>query len=370
MIPLVLARLWQRGAGSLVAPSLAILAALLAGAGLILLAGANPLVAYQALVQESLANYYGFANTLTRTAPLLLTSLGVVVALRAGQINLGGEGQIYLGGLGSTVVALWLSGSPGWIHLPMSLLGGFCFGGLWGLIPGYLKVNRGINEVITTLLLNYVGLHLISYLVSGPLLESGAPSPYSPLLDITARLPLIMPRTQAHAGILLGLVLALVLSLLFRFTPLGYQITAVGLNPVAARYAGMSVGSTVLLSMVLAGGLAGLAGSCEVLGSKYRLFENFSPGYGFDAIVIGVLSRGNLAGVILTSFFFGALRSGANVLQRSAGVPVTVVFAIQGLMILFVAMTLAWEQQRLRHQPSPSPPERNFPHASSNASPL
>ncbi len=372
MIRRVLVRLWNRGGRSLFAPSLAILAALLAGAGLILLAGANPLVAYQALIQESLANYYGFANTLTRTAPLLLTSLGVGVALRAGQINLGGEGQIYLGGLGSTLVALWLSGSPRWIHLPLSLLGGFLLGGLWGLIPGYLKVQRGINEVITTLLLNYVGLHLISYLVSGPLMEPGAPSPYSPLLDISARLPLIMPRTQAHAGILLGLVLALGLSLLFRFTPLGYQITAVGLNPVAARYAGMPVGSTVLLAMILAGGLAGLAGSCEVLGSKYRLFENFSPGYGFDAIVIGVLSRGNLAGVVLTSFFFGALRSGANVLQRSAGVPVTVVFAIQGLTILFVAMTLAWEQQRLRHPPSPATsssatPETHDLHAPSDA---
>lgn len=326
---------------------LAIAAALLVGAGLIAIAGVDPLRAYGILFTEALANYYGFGNTLTKTAPLLLTSLGVLVALKAGQFNIGGEGQIYMGGLGSAVVGLYLQGLPAPIHIALALLGGFLLGALWGLIPGYLKAMRGVNEVIITLLLNYIAQNLVSYLVSdrGPMIEPGAPSPFSPLLAATAQLPILLPQTQTHAGILLGLIATFILWVIFSQTPLGYQIETVGQNSIAARYAGISVERTILLVMTLAGGLAGLAGAGEVMGLKYRLFENFSPGYGFDAIAIAFLSRGNLVGVLLTSLFFGALRSGANVMQRSANVPVTVVYAIQGLTVLFIAISLVWERK-------------------------
>jgi simple sugar transport system permease protein len=271
--------------------------------------------------------------------------LGVLVALKAGQFNIGGEGQIYMGGLGSAVVGLYLHGLPSLIHVPLALAGGFLLGGLWGLVPGYLKAIRGVNEVITTLLLNYIAQNLVSYMVSGPLKEPGAPTPFSPMIDLTAQLPIILPQTQTHAGIILGLIATVILWIVFAHTPLGYQIETVGQNSIAARYAGISVERTIMLVMALAGGLAGLAGSGEVMGLKYRLFENFSPGYGFDAIAIAFLSRGNLAGVALTSLFFGALRSGANVMQRSANVPVTVVYAIQGLTVLFIAISLVLEQR-------------------------
>ncbi len=318
-------------------------AALIVGAGLIAIAGKNPVAAYSALFQESLTNYYGFSNTLTKTTPLLLTSLGVLVALKAGQFNIGGEGQIYMGGLGSALVGLYVKGLPLVIHLPLGLLVGFLFGAVWGLIPGYLKAVRGINEVITTLLLNYVAQNLISYLVSGPMIEPGAPSPFSPKLAQTAQLPTILPQTQTHAGILIALIAAGILWLLFLRSPLGYQIETVGQNPIAARYAGLSVERTIMLVMAVAGGLAGLAGSSEVMGLKYRLFENFSGGYGFDAIAIAFLSRGSVPGVVFTSLFFGALRSGANVMQRTADVPLTIVYAIQGLTVLFIAISLALE---------------------------
>lgn len=324
-------------------PLIAIAAALIVGAGLIVIAGKNPVAAYIALFQESLTNYYGFSNTLTKTTPLLLTSLGVLVALKAGQFNIGGEGQIYMGGLGSALVGLYVKGLPLVIHLPLSLLVGFLFGAVWGLIPGYLKAVRSINEVITTLLLNYVAQNLISYLVSGPMIEPGAPSPFSPKLAKTAQLPTILPQTQTHAGILIALIAAGILWLLFLRSPLGYQIETVGQNPIAARYAGLSVERTIMLAMAAAGGLAGLAGSSEVMGLKYRLFENFSGGYGFDAIAIAFLSRGSVPGVVFTSLFFGALRSGANVMQRTADVPLTIVYAIQGLTVLFIAISLALE---------------------------
>ncbi|XHX80134.1 MAG: ABC transporter permease [Stenomitos frigidus ULC029] len=327
------------------APFLAIAAALLVGAGLIAIAGVSPLKAYSVLFTESLANYYGLSNTLTKTAPLLLASLGILVALKGGQFNIGGEGQIYMGGLGSAIVGLYLHGLPLILHVPLALLGGFLLGGLWGFIPGYLKAIRGVNEVITTLLLNYIAQNLVSYLVSSPMKDPEAPTPYSALIDASAQLPIILPQTQTHAGILLGVLATIVLWVVFARSPLGYQIETVGQNPIAARYAGISVERTIMLVMALSGGLAGLAGSGEVMGLKYRLFENFSPGYGFDAIAIAFLSRGNLAGVLLTSLFFGALRGGANVMQRSAGVPVTVVYAIQGLTVLFIAISLVLERK-------------------------
>ncbi|MBD1927358.1 ABC transporter permease [Trichocoleus sp. FACHB-90] len=329
----------------ILSPIIAIASALIVGAILISLSNANPITAYSILFQESLANYYGFGNTITKTAPLLLASLGVLVALKAGLFNIGAEGQIYMGGLGSVLVGLYLQGLPALIHVPLALLGGFLLGAVWGWIPGYLKAVRGVNEVITTLLLNYVALNFVGYLVNNPLKQPGAPSAYSALIAESARLPLILPQTQTHAGIFIGLFATGLLWVLFARSPLGYQIEAVGQNPTAARYAGMSVKRTIMLVMALAGGLAGLAGAGEVMGLKYRLFDRFSPGYGFDAIAIALLCRGNLIGIVLTSLFFGILRSGANVMQRSANVPVTVVYAIQGLTVLFIAISFAIERQ-------------------------
>ncbi|NEU73580.1 ABC transporter permease [Hassallia byssoidea VB512170] len=329
----------------IISPLIAIASSLIVGAILIILAGANPIAAYTALFQESLSTYFGFGNTLTKMAPLLLTSLGVLVALRAGQFNIGGEGQIYLGALGSALIGLYVQNFPAFIHIPLALFAGFVFGGVWGWIPGYLKAVRGVNEVITTLLLNYIAINLVSYLVQNPLKAANAPSPYSPLIAKSAQLPIILPGSLAHAGILLGLIAAGILWILLMRSPLGYQITAVGFNFIAARYAGISVQRTIMLVMALAGGLAGLAGASEVMGLKYRLFEQVSSGYGFDAIAIAFLSRGSVFGVILTSLFFAALRSGANVMQRSAGVPVTVVYAIQGLTVLFIAISLAMEKK-------------------------
>ncbi|MDM9380669.1 ABC transporter permease [Chlorogloeopsis sp. ULAP01] len=342
---MVIADRIQRISLSIFSPVIAITSALFVGAILMLIAGANPIAAYIALFQESLSTYFGFGNTLTKMAPLLLTSLGVLVALRAGQFNIGGEGQIYLGALGSTLVGLYVQGLPGIIHVPLALLAGFLFGAIWGWIPGYLKAIRGVNEVITTLLLNYIAVNLISYLVQNPLQAPDAPSPYSPLIAKSAQLPIVLPGSLAHGGILLALIAAGILWVLLVRSPVGYQITAVGFNLIASHYAGISVERTIILVMALAGGLAGLAGACEVMGLKYRLFEQVSPGYGFDAIAIAFLSRGSVLGVVLTSLFFGALRSGANVMQRSAGVPVTIVYAIQGLSVLFIAISLAVERQ-------------------------
>ncbi|MGK7886715.1 MAG: ABC transporter permease [Crocosphaera sp.] len=309
------------------------------GAILISLIGKNPLEAYRILFQESLFNYYGFANTLTKTSPLLLASLGILIALKGGQFNIGGEGQIYLGALGSTLVGLFIKDIPSFLHIILTLMFGFVFGALWGLIPGFLKAYRGINEVITTLLLNYIAINFISYLVNHPLSEPNAPSAYSPLIAESAKLPIILPKTLAHAGIFVGILAMIIVGILLRKTIIGYEIEVVGLNPKAATYGGISVSKIIILVMALSGGFCGLAGGTEVMGLKYRLFDNFSPGYGFNAVAIAFLSRGNVFGVLLTSLFFGALLSGANIMQRSAAVPVTIVTVIQGLTLLFIGIS-------------------------------
>jgi general nucleoside transport system permease protein len=329
----------------ILSPLIAIAIALLVGAGLMLLTGANPLHAYGILFRESLTTYYGIGNTLTKMTPLLLTASGVLVALRAGQLNIGGEGQIHMGGLGAAVIGLYVQGLPAFIHIPLALLGGFLFGAVWGGIAGYLKAVRGVNEVITTLLLNYIALNIVSYLVQYPMIEPGAANPFTPIIAETARLPILLRGGAAHAGIFLGLIAAGLLGWLFHRSALGYQVEVVGQNPVAARYAGISVSRVIMLVMALSGGLAGLAGASEVMGIKHRLFEVISPGYGYEAVAIALLSRGSFTGVVLTSLFFGALRSGANVLQREAGIPFTIVYAIQGLTVLFIAISLAIEHK-------------------------
>ena len=328
-------------------PVWAVLAALMLGMLLVRLAGANPFVAYSELLRGAFADLFGFSTTLVKTTPLLFAGLGVAVALRAGLFNIGAEGQIYLGGLGATLVGVYLHGLPPVVHIPLTLFAGALAGGLWALLPIVLRVTRGVNEVITTLLMNYIGFFLVSWVVSGPLMEPGAPYPYSRALDPATNLPVLIPATDAHAGILIALFLALLLHLLFARTAYGFQLRAVGANPMASAYAGMNVRVTLVAAMVLGGALAGVAGAVEVTGLKHRLFEGFSPGYGYDAIVVAFLSNGQPLGVVAMSFFFGALRSGANIMQRSLGVPVAIVFAIQGLAVIFLAAGLAIQRRSL-----------------------
>ncbi len=319
----------------------AVLIALLLGSVMIVAAGASPIAAYSSLFGEAFFDYYGFGSTLVKMSPILLAALAVAVPLRAGLFNVGGEGQIYIGALFTAIVALYAPPIYGPLHLVLAAAAGALGGALWALIPAYLKAYRGINEVIVTLLMNYVGIHIVSYAASGPMMEPGAPYPYSAEIPHQLWLPLIMPPTDAHAGVLVGLVLAVLLYLVMRFTTLGFAMTTVGSNLAAARYAGIAVRRQMIWSMVLGGGLAGLGGSFEVLGVKYRLFHLFSNGYGFDGIVAAFMAEANLILVPLASLFLSGLKAGAQLMQRSVGVESTVVDAIQGLVVIFVAAGLA-----------------------------
>ena len=319
----------------------AVIGALMVGAVLIAISGSNPLTAYQALFKGAFFDYYGFATTLVKMSPILLAGLAVLLPLRVGQFNIGAEGQIYLGALFATVAALYLPEMPGWLHILVCILAGMLGGALWGAIPGYLKAYHGINEVIITLLMNYVGIDLVNYFVSGPMMAEGAPYPYSPEIREAVWRPILMPRTDAHLGVGVGLAFALILIIVFRYTSFGFSLDTVGKNPVAARYAGISVRRSIFLTMVLGGSLAGLAGTFEVLGLKYRLFHHFSAGYGFDGIVVAFLAAGSPVWVPVAAVFLSGLKSGANIMQRAVGVETTVVEAIKGLVVIFIAAGLA-----------------------------
>lgn len=329
----------------------AILCALLVGAIVIMAGGSDPVAAYAALFHGAFFEYHGIATTLVKMSPLLLAGLAVVLPLRAGLFNIGAEGQIYLGALFATLAALYLPAMPGWLHIIVCSLAGMIGGGLWALIPAYLKAWHNINEVIVTLLMNYIGINLISYAVSGPMMEEGAPYPYSAEIREELWLPHILPRTDAHLGVVIGVGLAVLMYVVLERTSIGFSINTVGRNPQAARYAGMSVRQHIVWSLVAGGALAGLAGTYEVLGLKYRLFHMFSAGYGYDGIVVAFLSGSHPLYAILAALFLGGLRSGANIMQRAVGVPTTVVDSIQGLVVIFVATSLAFrfEQSRWAH---------------------
>lgn len=324
----------------------AVLVALVIGAGLIALTGNDPIAAYRALFGEAYFDYWGFATTLTKLCPLLLAGLAVALPLKVGLFNIGAEGQIYLGGMFAAVFALYGPPVPGALGILACALAGMAGGALWALVPALLKAYRDINEVIVTLLMNYVAINLVSYLVSGPMMAQGAPYPYSEEIRSDLFLPYLMPRTDAHIGVLVALTAAVMMFLVFRYTSFGYSLQTVGANRHAARYAGMSVRKHIVLSMVIGGSLAGLAGAFEVLGLKHRLFHMFSAGYGYDGIVIAFLANANPLGSVVAATFLGGLESGANIMQRAVGVPVTVIEAIKGLVVIFVAVGLAFNFQR------------------------
>ncbi len=320
-------------------PIWAVLVAFLVGSVIIAGAGANPIQAYAALFRGAVGNRGLVATTLVKSIPLMLAGLSVVLAFRASVFNIGGEGQIYMGALfavwGGTALHL-----PAGVHLVVVLALGMAGGFLWSAIPGYLKAARGFNEVIVTIFMNYIAIALISYLVHGPMRESGW-NYQTRTVDETARLPIILPNTSLHLGLVLALVAAVAVYLLLFHTTLGYRLRMVGHNAEAARYAGVKVTRITVLAMALSGALAGLAGAVELTGVQFRLLEGFSPGWGFDAIAVALVGQLHPAGVLLAALFFGGLRTGANSMQTAVGLPVVVVQVIQGLTVLFMMVGTA-----------------------------
>jgi ABC-type uncharacterized transport system permease subunit len=320
-------------------PLWAVAISFLVGSLVILGAGANPLQAYLALVLGAVGNQGLIATTLIKSVPLMLGGLAIAVAFRSGVFNIGVEGQIYMGAL----FAVWAGTAlqlPPVIHLVVALGLGMLGGFLWSAIPGYLKATRGFNEVVVTIFMNYIAIDLVDFLVQGPMRESSWNYQTRAIAD-TAKLPIILPGTDLHFGLIVALMAAGLVYLLLFHTPLGFQLRMVGANPEAARYAGVKVTRMTVLAMALSGALAGLAGAVEILGVQFRLLSGFSPGWGFDSIAVALVGQLHPVGLLLSALFFGALRTGANSMQTAVNLPVVVVYVIQGLTVLFMMVGTA-----------------------------
>ncbi len=323
----------------MIAPLVAIGLALLSIAIVFWIAGANPLVLYQKIFMGAFGSWFGLSRTLTKAIPLLLCGAGLAVVFKMGFWNIGAEGQLLMGVIGATWVALYLApGAPFWIMIPLMFGVGFAAGAGLGIIPAVLKVKFRTNEVITSLMLVYIVRELVKYLVYGPWKgpqEWGFP--YSSKFPLAAWLPTIL-RTRIHyPTLLLGLALAVFLYLLMKKTKFGYEIEVLGASPETARYAGIKSGRITVLAMVISGGLAGLAGVGEVAGIHHRLLEplGISPGYGFTAIIVAWLGTLHPLFIILAAFLFGGLLVGGDAIQVSLGFPIGVIKIFNGVILFF-----------------------------------
>lgn len=335
-VPRVLRRLVPRLA-AVISPIAAIILALSISALLLLAAGYNPARAYTVMWQGAFGDLRTFTEVLIKATPLILIGSGLAVAFRCSIWNIGAEGQFYAGAVGATLVGIFITTLPPAVMIPLVLLMGTAFGALWGMLAGYLRVRFNASEIVTTIMLNYIAIIGTGYLVTGPMIDpAGGKYPQTARIVEAAMLPRFLPTTRLHIGFIIALVVAALLYLLIFKTSIGYAIRTVGINPEAARYAGIHVERNILLAMAISGGAAGLAGAIEVAGISFRLYQQISPGYGFEGIAVALLANNHPLGIILSGILFGALRSGAEVMQISAKVPSVLVFVIQGLVILCV----------------------------------
>jgi simple sugar transport system permease protein len=332
---------------ALVRPLLAVLLALVLTALLILAAGKNPLLAYAALVDGALGSWDRIGVGLNKATPYVLTGVGVALCFRARAINIGGEGQIALGGLAATWMTLAFPATPPLALPALALAAGAGAGAGWAALGALIRLHRNVHEVLVTLLMNFVGVLVVSEALQGQLGEPGAGFPQSPLLPRAAWLPRF-PGGDLHVGILVAVVVVIAGHALLWRTPFGFRLRVLGASVPAATYAGISEPRTFLGVMSLAGALAGLAGAVEVLGVHYRLIEGFSHGFGFNAVAIALLGALNPIAVLPAGLFFGFLETGALAMQRAIGVPSSLVSVIQGLTMVFILAAMGLTARRAR----------------------
>ncbi|MFZ5909083.1 MAG: ABC transporter permease [Chloroflexota bacterium] len=334
----------KTASSTMLVPVLAVLTAMLIGAVVILMAGGNPLYAYLGLFQGAFGSAKAWSETAVWASPYIFAGLAVALAFKGGLFNIGAEGQLALG----AVVAAWIGYAlpdmlgislPAIIHLPLAIVLGVLAGALWAAIPGALKAYTGGHEVINTIMMNYIALNMVSFLLNGPMKDKSPNNVVARTPEIAegARIPAIFEGFRIHWGFVLALVVAAVVWWLLWKTTLGFEIRTVGSNPDAAKYAGINVKRTIILTMALSGFLAGLAGVVEVTGLNYRHELGFSVGYGFDAIAIALLGKTHPLGVVLAAILFAGMRNGGTRMQFLTQIPVDVISVIQALILLFVA---------------------------------
>ena len=334
-----------RRAGPLV-PVVAVMAAFLVGGGMLLMLGANPIEGYGALLDGAFGDADALADTALKSMPLLLVGIGICIAFRASVINIGGEGQMIAGAIVSTLVALGLPDLPRVLLVPLVLLGGLVGGAIWGAIPGALKAYSGVNEILSTIMLNIVAVQLMNFLlrdmIMDPYEKAYGRIPQTQRLSDNSDLPLLPGNTRLHIGVLVALAMAVLAWVLLWRTSLGFRLRAVGHSSAAARYAGMPVKRTIVAALTFSGAMCGLAGAILVFGSESHRFVTdgssvgFTGSAGFNGIVTALFGGLHPLWTIPSSFFFGGLLFGANAMQRAVQVPAALIVALNGLVVVFV----------------------------------
>jgi len=312
-------------------PIIAIVVSFLVGAILIACIGGNPIEAFSYLFRGAFGSASNISDTFVKATPLIFTGLAATFAYRCGVFNLGAEGQFVMGAVASIWISTTLTGIPAPLQLVISIVGGAIAGGLWGVIPGILKITRGLNEMIVSIMLNYVAILFMGYLYSGPLREGSVPQTGS----VTARLARLFSPIRIPEGFIIALVLAAVIYYYLFYTSSGFKLRTVGLNRTAAEYNGFPVKKLILISFIVSGAIAGIGGSVELHGTQFRLMSGFGEGYGFDGVAIALIGQLNPVGTVLVAYLFAVLRKGATTMQVGTGLPTSVIDIIQALVIVF-----------------------------------
>lgn len=317
----------------IIVPIIAVACSFLVGAILMLSIGGNPAEAFSYLLKGAFGTPANIGETFVKATPLIFTGLAATFAYKCGVFNLGAEGQFVMG----AVVSIWFATTTTAISgIPLiicSLLLGALAGGIWGSIPGILKITRGLNEMIVSIMLNYVAILFMGYLYSGPLREGSVPQ--TAAVDDTLKLGRILSGTRAHAGIIIALIITLLIYYFLFYTSKGFKLRAVGLNPTASKFNGFPVNKFMLAAFIVSGAIAGLGGSVELHGTQFRLLSGFGTGYGFDGVAIALIGQLNPIGTVLVAYLFAVLRTGATTMQVGTGMPTSVVDIIQALVIVF-----------------------------------
>ncbi|GAE32258.1 ABC transporter permease [Halalkalibacter hemicellulosilyticus] len=332
---------------ALVQPLFAIFIGLLVGAIAMRALGEPVIETYSELWKGAFGNLYFVMSTLARATPILLIALGVSIAFRAGAFNLGGEGQMVLAAVSAALVALYLPG-PGFVKLMGAVIVGFAVAGGWSALAGWMEAKFKVQLIISTLLMNYIAVLFASYLVSHPFQDrdGSAALAQTKLIDASAWIPKILTGMSVHYGFIIAIVIAIGLFVTFRYSAIGYEVNMLGKNPFFTSYGGVHRTKVMLISMFVSGGIAGLAGVFEVLGSHHRFVDNALtvPEYAWIGIMAALLAKSNPIAIVFSSIFLAALHTGSLGVERNTDVPLEIASVIQAVLILFISaqLTLTW----------------------------
>jgi len=339
-----LSRVIRKIGWSAMPPVLAIFGTLLIVASFMVLVDISPSKAFGVLLRSTLSSIPSVCNVLRYSVPYIFAGLSVAIAMRAGMWNIGAEGQLQLGGLGALVAGLTTGSSSA------GLVAGIAAGGVWGGIAGALKAYRGVNEIIVTIMMNFIAMYIVNNAVLGPLCFPTATAPYTYSIPHSARLPILVSGTTLHLGFPLALGSCIAFALWFKYTLAGFRIRLTGLNLRALTFSGSIPGKFQLLAMLLAGGVAGAAGAAEVLGVRYYLTLNWSRGWGWPAIAVAFLAKGNPLIVIPVAIFYAIFDAGSLQLQIATGLPRALVDVMQGLPLVLLIVFQTLQQRWMKLQ--------------------